>query len=430
MSDNMISILAVAAGIIVCIILSGFFSASEMAYSSCNAKRLEGAAEDGDKKAGTASWIVRHFQDAISAILIGNNFVNIACSSLGSVLIVLITGSSDASWIATLILTVTIIIFGETMPKIIAKKNANRLAESFSTIIRALMYLFKPIVWLVVKLADFLTRGIHQDTDDEGEAVEHLKSIIETAEDENVLDQDQSELAHKAIDFSDISASEVMTARVDMDVIDIDDNWDDIMKLVNRSSHSRIPVYRDSVDNIIGTLYLNHFLKEVADRRRVSIQKLLMKPCFIYKTTKLPDVFEELKNAKQHLAIVTDEFGGTMGVITMEDVLEQIVGDIWDENDKVEPEFTKRPDGSYIVDGDTNLHDFLDELGMDEEKFEAESDTVGGWTMERFGTFPSDGDTFDYQGIRITVVEMGKHRVDRILVRKLPEAEGSRQQEE
>lgn len=419
MSDNMISIIAVVAGILVCVLLSGFFSASEMAYSSCNAKRLEGAAEDGNKKAGVAHWIVGHFQDAISAILIGNNFVNIACSSLGSVLIVLITGSSSNSWIATVVLTVTIIIFGETMPKIIAKKNANRLAEAFASVIRFIMYLFKPIVWLVVKLADLLTRGIHQDQDDVTEAVEHLKSIIETAEDEKVLDEDQSELAHKAIDFSEISASEVMTARVDMDAIDIDDDWNEIMKLVTRSSHSRMPVYRDSIDNIIGTLYLNHFLKEVADSRRVNIQKLLMKPCFIYKTTKLPDVFEELKNAKQHLAIVTDEFGGTMGVITMEDVLEQIVGDIWDENDPVKPEFTRRSDGSYIVDGDTNLHDFLDELGMDEEKFEAESDTVGGWTMERFGTFPGKGDTFDYEGVRVTVLEMGKHRVDRILVTKL-----------
>ncbi|MEE0956205.1 MAG: hemolysin family protein [Eubacterium sp.] len=421
MSDNMISIIAVTAGILVCIILSGFFSASEMAYSSCNAKRLQGAAEDGNKKAGIAHWIVSHFQDAISAILIGNNFVNIACSSLGSVLIVLITGSSDDSWIATAVLTVAIIIFGETMPKIIAKKNANRLAEAFASVIRILMYLFKPIVWVVVKLADFLTRGIHQDKNNETEAVEHLKSIIETAEDENVLDEDQSELAHKAIDFSEISASEVMTARVDMDAIDIDDDWEEIIKLVSRSSHSRIPVYRDSIDNIIGTLYLNHFLKEVADCRRVNIQKLLMKPCFIYKTTKLPDVFEELKNAKQHLAIVTDEFGGTMGVITMEDVLEQIVGEIWDENDKIEPEFIKRADGTYIVDGDTNLHDFLDELGMDEEKFEAESDTVGGWTMERFGTFPSMGDTFEYEGLHITVLETGKHRVDRILVKRMPE---------
>lgn len=418
MTGNKLGIIAAAVGVLVCILLSAFFSASEMAISSSNQRRLAREGENGNKKAACAARIAARYQDAISTILIGNNFVNITASSLCSVLVVLITGSSSYTWMSTVLITIAVIIFGETMPKIIAKKNANRFASGSAYVIRFLMILFFPLIFIVVQLVNLITRRIPAGTHGTGEAVEHLKSILETAEDEKVLDEEQGELAHKIIAFADISASEVMTARVDMETIDLEDDWDSILRLVNTSSHSRIPVYSGSQDNIIGVLYLNHFLKALADNDRVDIRTLVMKPCFIYKTTKLPDVFETLKKAKQHLAIVTDEFGGTMGVITMEDVLEQIVGEIWDENDTFEADFIQRPDGSYIVDGDANLHEFLDELGMDEEKFQAESETVGGWTMERFGAFPARGDRFVYGGLRITVLKMGKRRVDRILVEK------------
>lgn len=415
------SLALVILGLVLCVLLSAFFSASEMAFSSCNRMRLEHLRDDGSKRAGVAVRITEHFDDALSAILIGNNLVNIAASSLGSVLVILLTGSDAKVWIATVAITVFIIIFGETIPKITAKKNANRFSERYAYPIRLLMLLLYPLNWLIVKLVWLLTRGLKEDEDTaQEEAVEELHSLIETAEDEDVLDEDQSELVQAAIEFDQIAAYEVMTARVDVQAIDIDDDWEEILSVIENAPFSRLPVYEDSIDNIIGVLYLNHFLKAVADEGRADIRKLLMKPCYVYKTMKLPAVLNTLKRAKQHLAIVSDEYGGTLGVLSMEDVLEQIVGDIWDETDPVEPEFVPRSENEYDVSGDMLLADLLERLSIDEESFEAESETVGGWTVERFGTFPKVGDKFRYENLELTVLGMDGRRVERVLVRLLP----------
>ena len=309
-------------GILLCLFLSSFFSASEMAFSSCNRLRLENAAEEGSRSAKLALKITGHFDDALSAILIGNNLVNIASSSLASVLVILLTGKDSSTWVATLILTMLVIIFGETIPKITAKQNANRIAERYALPVRILMIVLKPLILLVVGLVRMLTFWMKVDEPVDDEAVDELSSLIETAEDEDVLDEERSELIQAAIDFSEVSAYEVMTARVDVEAIDIDDDWDEILELVERSSYSRIPVYEDSIDHIIGVLYLNHFLKAVADGNR-EIRPLLMEPCYVYKTMKLPDVMTQLRRARQHLAVVCDEYGGTLGVVSMEDVLEQ-----------------------------------------------------------------------------------------------------------
>ena len=232
------------AGILLCVILSGFFSGSEMAYSSCSSLRLEHLRDDGSKRAGVAARIADRFDDALSAILIGNNLVNIAASSLGAVLVVHLTGGDSKVWLATLIITVIIIIFGETIPKITCKKNANRVAVRYAYPVRALMLILKPLVWLVVKAVGLLTRSLKGEEDEDAEeAVEELQSIIETAEDEEVLDEDQSELVQAAIEFDQISASEVMTARVDVCAIDIEDDWEEILSLVEEAPYSRLPVY-------------------------------------------------------------------------------------------------------------------------------------------------------------------------------------------
>jgi len=411
-------------GIVVCVCFSAFFSASEMAYSSCNTVRLENAGEEGSKRARVAAYITNNFEDALSAILIGNNLVNIAASSLGSVLVVLIVNSDEYAWISTAGITLIVIIFGETIPKICAKKSANRLAVNNAYFIRAMMFVLKPLIWIIVKLIGLITRGMKDeaDGDDAEEAVEELQSIIETAEDEAVLDEDQSELVQAAIDFPEISAFEVMTARVDMDAIDIDDDWDDILTVVENSTYSRLPVYENSIDNIIGVLYMNHFLKAMTEPGQTDIRKLLMPPCYVYKTMKLPTVLNTLRKARQHLAIVADEYGGTLGVVSMEDVLEQIVGDIWDETDTVEQEIVRKSENELELDGDMVLPDFLELAGIDEDEFESESDTVGGWTVERFGVFPNAGDSFEYDGIKITVIAMDGRRVEKVLVR-LPDRE-------
>ncbi len=412
------TITLIVVGIFACILLSAFFSSSEMAFSSCSVLRLENLADEGLKTARTALWITRHFDDALSAILIGNNLVNIASSSLASVLVIFLTGKDSRTWIATLILTLLIIIFGETIPKITAKQNANHVAVKHAFPIRVLMFILKPVILLVVGLVRLLTFWMKSEEDEDDEAVEELTSIIETAEDEDVLDEDRSELVQAAIDFSEVSAYEVMTARVDVEAIDIDDSWDEILTQIEQSSFSRLPVYEGSIDHIIGVLYLNHFLKAVADGNR-EIRSLLMEPCYIYKTMKLPDVMTQLRRAKQHLAIVCDEYGGTLGVLSMEDVIEQIVGEIWDETDQVEEEIVRHSEDEIELDGDMPVTEFLELFEIPEENFDADSDTLGGWTIESFGgRFPEPGESFEYDGLSIKVLSMDERRVDRVLVRK------------
>ena len=412
------------AAILVCVFFSNFFSSSEMAYSACNRVRLEKASDDGSKRAAAAVKIVERFDDTLSTILIGNNLVNIAASSLGSLAVMELLGDGYA-WVSTVVITTLVIIFGETMPKIVAKNSANRIALRHAYFIRILSVLFKPLIMLVVGLIRLIClplKGERTDASDD-DAVEELSSIIETAEDESVLDEDRSELVQAAIDFSDVMASEVMTARVDMLALDIEDDWDELLKTIDESPYSRLPVYEDGVDNIIGVLYLNHFLKALAGDEKPDIRSLLMPVCYVYKTMKLPAVLSELRRAKQHLAVVVDEYGGTLGVLSMEDVLEQLVGEIWDETDEVEEEIVERPDGSFELDGDMVISDFIELMELNEEDFDFESDTVGGWTIEMFGSFPKVGDSFEYENFTVTVLQMDGLRVEKILVQVHPKPE-------
>ena len=413
------------AGLLLCIIGSNYFSSSEMAYSSCNRLRLESARDGGSKRAAIAVRIIDRFDDTLSAILIGNNLVNIAASSIGSVLVILIAGDDRYAWVSTVVITVLPIIFGETMPKIIAKNSANRIALSHAYFVHGLTIILMPLIWVVVGLTKLITSGFkgeEADSDEEAAAME-LSSIIETAEDEDVLDEDRSELVQAAIDFSDVMASEVMTARVDVVALDIDDDWNEQLATIDSAPYSRIPVYEDSIDNVIGVLYLNHFLKALTDEKNPDIRSMLMPPCYVYKTMKMPAVLNELRRAKQHLAIVTDEYGGTLGVLSMEDVLEQLVGEIWDDTDEVEEEIVERPDGQYELDGDMVISDFLELVGIKEKDFEAESETVGGWTIEMFGAFPKPGDSFEYENMSVTVLEMDGLRVEKVLVKLHPQDE-------
>ena len=409
----------VLAGIVICVYLSSFFSGSEGSYSSCSRMRLESEMEEGSKKARIALYIVDHFDDALGAILIGNNLVNIACSSLGSVAVILITGTDRYAWVATVILTIAVIIFGETIPKITAKKGANNYAKKYAYIIRFLMIVLKPLVLIFVGLIALITapmKGELIEDDSEGK-VEELQTIIETAEDEDVIDEEESELVQAAIEFPDVSASEAMTARVDVLAIDIEDTWDEIIATIAKSHYTRIPVYEGSIDHIIGVLHMNKFLKAIVDSDEVDIRSLLMEPCYVYKTMKLPEVLAAFRKHRQHLAVVVDEYGGTLGIISMEDVLEQVVGDIWDETDTVEDEVTKKSESEYEIDGDMPISDFLDLMNIREENFDFESETVGGWTIESFGRFPEAGESFRYADFTVTVLAMNELRVERVLVK-------------
>ena len=408
------------AGIILCIMFSALFSASEMALSSANKVRIENEAEAGNRRAKTALKLIDSFDDSLGAILIGNNLVNIAASSMSSVLVILISGSDKNAWVATVIITILVIIFGETMPKITAKQNATRFSLKIAPFVRVLSVILKPLVKAVVWLVTKLTPKSYEEEEetDEEETKEELATIIETAEDEGVLDEDQRELLIAALDFADISAYEVMTSRVDLDAIDIEDPLDEIMELVNSTPFTRLPVYEDSIDNIIGVLHLNDLLKELAVNDHADIRSILMEPVFVYRTTKLPAVLKALREANMHMAIVTDEYSGTDGVITMEDVLEEVVGEIWDENDTVEEEIVEKGEREFELDGDLNIYDFLEIVNMDEDDYESDydSETVGGWVMEMLERFPVVGDEVRYENFTLKVIEAEERRVDKVLL--------------
>ena len=405
------------------LIVSALSSATEMAYSSVNRLRLEHAMEAGSRRAAIACWICDRYDDALSTILITNNLVNIASSAMATMLAISLVGEKYTP-VATTIIAVLVIVFGESTPKIIAKKNANAVALGSAVVLRVLMFLLKPVVTVVVFLVNLITRPMKGETQNgEDEAVEELVSIIETVEDEGVINEERSELLQAALDFSEISAAEAMTSRVDVIALDIDDDWDEILKIVSESAYSRLLVFENSIDNIIGTLYLNHFFKAMTEGAPVEIRPLLMEPCHVYKTVKLPYVLEELRRCKQHMAVVTDDYGGTMGIITMEDVLEEIVGDIWDETDEIKDELIEKAPGLYEVRGDLGIYDFLEELETNEDDFETESATVGGWTLESFGGFPNIGDSVINQGYKITVLEMDAKRVEKVLVEVQDEPE-------
>ena len=407
-------------GIVLCIMFSALFSASEMALSSANKVRIENDAEEGNKRAQKTLQLIENFDDSLGAILIGNNLVNIAASSISSVLVILLTGSDELTWIATVVITVLVIIFGETIPKITAKQNATRFSLKITPFVRFLSIVLKPLVKAVVWLVNLLPpkKELEEDEEDEDESIEELATIIETAEDEGVLDEDQKELLIAAIDFADISAYEVMTARVDIDAIDIEDSMEEIMELVNSTPFTRLPVYEDSIDNIIGVLHLNDLLKELAKNDKADIRSILMEPVFVYRTTKLPSVLQALREANQHMAIVTDEYSGIDGIITMEDVLEEVVGEIWDENDLVEEEIVEKSEREYELDGDLNIYDFLEIVEMDEDDYESEfdSETVGGWVMEMLERFPVVGDEVRYENFTLKVIEAEERRVDKLLL--------------
>lgn len=408
---------------------SAFFSASEMALSSANRMRLASAAEEGNRGAGIACKVIDKYENALSAILIGNNLCNIGSDSIVTMLGMALLGeryNGLVSVLITLFMTAVIIVFCESAPKIAAKNNANRFSMAVAPFVRFLMIVLSPVILLVTLLIRLLTlpfKGESRGEHPEEEAAAELQSIIETVEDEGVIDEDRSELLRSALDFSEIAVMDVMTARVDVEALDIDDDWHELLLSGEDLPFSRIPVYENSIDNVIGVLYLNRFFKALLDDPDADIRSNLMKPLYIYKTVKLPDVLSQLRKSQQHLAVVTDEYGGTLGIVTLEDVLEELVGDIWDETDEVEDEIVERSDGRYEVDGDLPIGDFAELLDVTEESLETDSATAGGWTIEKFGAFPKVGDTVESDGLRVKVLAMDEDglRVEKILVEKLPE---------
>lgn len=412
--------------LIVLVMLSAYFSASEIAFAAANAMRLKNAAEEKKTlRARLALRIYNDYEKALATILIGNNLVNIGSSAIATVLFLnLLQGTRFAdlsSWISTFVMTMIILIFGEIMPKNIAKKTADSFCGATSVPLFVLMIVTRPLVWITEGIVWLVSR-LWSRNENSGPAVteDELETIIETVEDEGVLDEDEAELVQSALDFDDVLAYEVITPRVDMVAIDVDDPPEEIMEVIETSPFSRIPVYEDTIDNIIGTLHLNQCLKTLVAGEELNVRKMLKPAYFVHKTMPLSDVLKGMRAQHKHLAVVTDEYGGVMGILTMEDVLEQIVGDIWDESDTIEDECKQLADNLYEVDGDMRILDFFDEIDMDDRDFDDDNITMGGWIVELLGHYPKTGDSAQYQNLRLTVRKIHKRRVRRILVKVYP----------
>ena len=428
------TIFGYAAVIVGLLILSAFFSGSEIAYSSVNRIRLETAA-DRRRAAAWALSIHDRFEDALSTILIGNNLVNLFASSMAAMLALALAGPSASvsrqdlsTTVAAILLAVLVLVFGESIPKIAAKDRALSFSLFASYPLRILMTLLLPLTKLTGLLVRFLTypfRGEQPDEEEQAEvAEEELVSLIETSEDSGVIDEDVSELLQNALDFSEISAQEVMTPRVDISALDLGDDSESLSDRIDRETFSRLPVFEEDLDHILGILPLNRYYRALLGDPEPDIRRLLITPCYVYKTTKLPAVLDILRLSHTHMAVVTDDYGGTLGILTMEDVLEQLVGEIWDETDEVVDEVVPHGDSEWEIDGDLTIGEFCELIGRDEDQFETESVTVGGWTMERFNGFPETGDCFRFEDLTVRVLETGPHRVNKVLVTRMePEKE-------
>ena len=413
--------------IFIMLILSACFSGTEAAFNSANNMHLRREAEEGKSSSAKLAYkISQNFANTLCTILIGNNLANIAASACATLIFIDLfidvlkmdkgTGEALASAVSTAVLTIIVLIFGEIVPKILAKQHANKICKIAAWPIQILTYILYPLVFIVMLLMNLLRKIWGTKSEDEPDITEdELSSIIDTVEKEGVIDEDQSDLLQSSLKFSDTTVEEIMTPRTELVTIDLDDDMSYISKIISKSTYSRIPVYRDSIDEILGILHLNIYYKEAVDNSKIDLESILLETCYMHKTLKLPVALKILREKQIHMAIVIDEFGGTLGVVTIEDILEEIVGDIWDESDEIVSEIVEKAPNEYEILGEMSIGDLFYELDFHPKDFECEYSTVGGWAIQSLEAEPHVGDKFTYEHLEIEVTEME----DDILVTKL-----------
>ena len=408
--------------IFVMICLSAYFSASEIAFNTANKMRLRKACECGSCTAKVAYAICDKFTTSLSAILIGNNLANIAISTCSTLIVMNLFHDNIAlaSTIATILVTVVILIFGEIVPKILSKQNADTVVRIIAIPTRILTVILCPFVFIVMALLFILRKmwGCDRKDDEPTVTEEELVSIIDTVEEEGVINEGQGELLQSTLEFSDTTIEKIMTPRIDVTAIDVDDEQEKIVALLSDTTQfSRLPVYEDSIDNIVGILSLTRYYKATLDEANPDIRSMMLKPCKLHKTMKLPAALTKLREAKMHLAIVIDEYGGTLGIVTMEDILEELVGDIWDDTDVIITECLATGENTYEVLGDMNIDDFFEEIDfIKPESFSCEYSTMGGWAIQMLDADPHVGDSFRYENLFVIVAQMDEERVTKLTV--------------
>lgn len=399
---------------IILIALSAFFSASETAFSAINKIRLRNYADEGNKKAKKTLTLAEDYDKVLSTILVGNNLVNIASTSIGTLLFVDLFGPATGALLSTVVMTVVILIFGEVMPKSVAKDNSESVALMVTPVLSFLSKLFAPIVYFFKILKQGLAK-ISKNSDSNTPSVteSELKYLIEDIEDQGVLEKEESELVQSALEFDEITVEEVLTPRVDIVAIEINDDIEKAKNLFFESRYSRIPVYQDTIDNIVGILNQQQFFTYIIQQKDFTIADILQPTMHIPPKKSIAALLLELQTEKIHMAVVTDQYGGTLGIITLEDVLEELVGDIWDEHDEVIQLYKQIDADTIEVTGDTNLYNLLEELDIDDRELEEDTsiNTVNGFAMHCLGKIADVGDTFQYKNLHFEVVAVDDKRV-------------------
>ncbi len=409
-SDNTVSLII----ILVCIVMSMYFSATETAFSSLNRIRVKNMAEKGNKKAKLVLKLSENYDKMLSTILIGNNIFNIMCSSVATVLFINLVGEDMGATVSTIVITVVLLIFGEISPKSIAKERPEAFAMFSAPLLKILMLILTPINFIFMLWKKLLSL-IFKSPEDTGITEEELLTIVEEAEQGGGIDKEESELIRSAIEFNELEVRDIFTPRIDIEGIPADISKEGAAKVFSETGYSRLPVYEGSIDNIVGILYHKDFYN-IAFNRSTSIESIIKPVIFVPKSKKISDLLKELQEQQLHIAVVMDEFGCTVGLVTLEDILEEIVGEIWDEHDEIVREVSQIEENKYMVSGKTNIEKVFEMLDIESE-FEAM--TISGWVMEVLEKIPAEGDSFERQGLLVRVLKMSGKRIEQLEITKL-----------
>lgn len=409
------SLIGMTVAIVILVMCSAYFSATETAFTSLNTIRMKTWAENGDKRAARALAVGEDYDKLLSSILIGNNIVNITATTISTLLFTKIFVTYGAT-ISTVVITIVVLIFGEISPKSVAKEFPERFAMFSAPILRVIILVLTPLNFLFSMWKKLLSK-IFKPSGDDGITEEELMGIVDQAESEGGLDAHEGDLIRASIEFNDLDVSDILTPRVDLVAVDEESTMQEVGALFVENGYSRLPIYHETIDNIIGVIHQKDFYKA---RVRGEDRLAMIKSPVVYTTpnTKIFKLLRILQMNKVHMAVVVDEYGGTEGIVTLEDILEELVGEIWDEHDEVTEFLHKQPDGSYNIDCTTDLDDMYD---LFEIKGECEASTVSGWVLEQIDRIPKQGDHFIAEGLEVTVTAVDNRRVMEINVKPAPQ---------
>ena len=388
-----------------CVIGSAYFSATETAFSSLNKTRIKTLAEDGHKRAKLVLKLSNDYDRLISTILIGNNIVNILAASLGTLMFVKLLGEDIGATVSTVVVTVVVLIFGEISPKSIAKDFPEKFAMFSAPIIQFLIWILTPLNFLFWLWKKFLSLFLKKK-DDEKLSQAELLMFVEEVQEGGSIDTNEGHLLRNAIEFGDLKAEDILTHRVDLEALPVDATPEEVAEQFENSKFSRLPVYKEDIDHIVGILHLKDFYG-INGITTQPISEIMTPPLFIHRTEKISDLLKQLQTTKSHMAVVVDEYGGTLGIVTMEDILEELVGDIWDEHDDVLEDVRNIGYDTYRVNCSMSMDDFCQQFDIDAQ---SESSTVNGWISEQLDKIPEKGDKFSYKNLDIAVTDIDSHR--------------------